>query len=385
MARVLVVDDTPDTVRLLAHLMTKQGHEVFKARGGREALATAQAVRPDAVLLDVMMPGMDGIEVCRRLKSNPETKTTQIILLTAKDTDEDVVTGLDAGADDYLKKPFNKTVLAARLRAALRTKEYHDTILQINESLLAEIAQRKAAEERVREQSLAIHSAHQEVISRLVGASMWRDEETGMHVKRTGLLSGIMAKAIGWSSADVELIQLAAPLHDVGKIGIPDAILRKPGKLSVEEFEIMRTHTLIGAKMLANSEAPMLRLAREIALNHHERWDGAGYPFGIADANIPESARILAIIDVYDALTHDRVYRPALPEDEAIEILRKGAGSHFDSLLLATFFTQLPEIRRVAQENPDEQAEELAPGLPCAVGSPCSSADCTFVPAGTMS
>ena len=164
----------------------------------------------------------------------------------------------------------------------------------------------------------------------------------------------MLAKAAGWSAAEAEVIRQAAPMHDVGKIGIPDAVLRKPGKLTPEEFEVMKTHTLIGAEMLADSDVPMLQMAREIALNHHERWDGHGYPHGLAGQEIPESARILAIVDVYDALTHDRVYRPALPEDEVMEIMHEGAGTHFDPLLLSYFFLHLAEIRRIAEEHADE-------------------------------
>ena len=178
-----------------------------------------------------------------------------------------------------------------------------------------------------------------------------------MHIRRTGLLSELLAKAAGWSSAEAEQIRLAAPMHDVGKIGIPDAILCKGGELSADEFEIIKRHTRIGAEMLAGSSAPMLQMAETIALNHHERWDGEGYPSGLACHTIPESARIVAIVDVYDALIHDRVYRSALPQEEALQIMQQGAGTQFDPLLLTAFFSQLSEISRVALENPDEAAD----------------------------
>jgi putative two-component system response regulator len=199
-------------------------------------------------------------------------------------------------------------------------------------------------EETVREQTRVVRRAHEETVQRLVSASLCRDEETGAHIRRTGALSEVLAKAAGWSAEEVENIRLAAPMHDVGKIGIPDAILRKPGKLTPEEFAIMKTHTMLGARMLAGSDSPMLKMAEQIALNHHERWDGGGYPNGLAGYAIPESARIMAIVDVYDALAHDRVYRPALPAEEVLATMQQGEGTHFDPLLLALFFSHLEEM-----------------------------------------
>lgn len=217
-----------------------------------------------------------------------------------------------------------------------------------------DLSERIYLEKTLREQTVALRRSQEEIIHRLVSASLYRDGETGMHIRRTGLLSGFLAKAAAWSAGEAENLRFAAPMHDVGKIGIPDAILRKPGKLTAEEFEIMKTHSVIGAKLLAGSDIPMLKMAEEVALNHHERWDGAGYPNGLAGHAIPESARIVAIVDVFDALTHNRVYRPALSEEEALVIMRQGAGSHFDPMLLSLFFSHFEEICRLAAENPDE-------------------------------
>jgi HD-GYP domain-containing protein (c-di-GMP phosphodiesterase class II)/CHASE1-domain containing sensor protein len=213
-------------------------------------------------------------------------------------------------------------------------------------------------EGKVREQTLVIRRAQEETIHRLISASLWRDEETGMHIRRTGLFSEALAKAAGWPAAAADRIRTAAPMHDVGKIGTPDAVLRKPGKLTPEEFEIMKLHTIIGARILGGSDEPMLRMAKEIALNHHERWDGNGYPNGLAGEAIPESARIVAIVDVYDAITHDRVYRPALPDDQVLSIMREGAGTHFDPFLLTMFLSILDEIDRIAREHRDEPSKE---------------------------
>ena len=217
----------------------------------------------------------------------------------------------------------------------------------------------RCLETKVHERTDELRVAQEEIIQRLVAASLWRDQETGTHIRRTGLFCEALAKAAGWSVAEAEIIRQAAPMHDVGKIGIPDAILRKPGKLTPEEFKVIKTHPLIGAEMLSGSKSPMLNMAREIALYHHEHWDGQGYPMGIAGLQIPESARIMAIVDVYDALTHDRVYRRAMPEDEAAAIMLQESGTHFEPSLLALFFTILPEISRLSADYPDGISNEL--------------------------
>jgi response regulator RpfG family c-di-GMP phosphodiesterase len=249
-------------------------------------------------------------------------------------------------------------LLAAYISASIDRRTYVEELLVEKRRYAGEL------EQKVRAQTAHVRRAQEEVIHRLLAASQWRDEETGMHVRRVGLWSELLAKAVGWSIAQCDCIRQAAPMHDVGKIGIPDAILRKPDKLTPAEFEVMKTHTLIGADMLAGSNVPMLQMAREIALNHHERWDGRGYPHGLAGQDIPESARIVAIVDVYDALTHDRVYRPAMTEEQALTILREGAGSQFDPLLLAHFFLHHSEIRRIAEQCPDEPLKDLTPQPP---------------------
>jgi HD-GYP domain-containing protein (c-di-GMP phosphodiesterase class II)/CHASE1-domain containing sensor protein len=221
---------------------------------------------------------------------------------------------------------------------------------------------RQAVETRAR----AIRAAHEETIYRLVAASMCRDEETGMHVKRTGLLSEALALAAGWSESDAEILRLAAPMHDVGKIGIPDAILQKPGRLTAEEYEVMKTHSQIGAGMLEGSQSEILAMARDIALCHHERWDGTGYPLGVAGMVIPEPARIVSIIDVFDAMSHDRVYRPALPEEEVSKIMMQGAGEHFDPVLLSVFLAHYETMLNINREYPDESEKigESSASLP---------------------
>ena len=243
-------------------------------------------------------------------------------------------------------------------------------------------------EAKVRQQMQAIRRAHEETILRLLSASRYRDEETGAHIKRTGLYCEFFAEVLGWPAEQVQNIRLAAPMHDLGKIGIPDAILQKPGKLTAEEFAVMKTHTVVGARMLEHSESAILQMANEIAMAHHERWDGSGYPRGLAGLEIPESARILAIVDVYDALTHRRVYHEALPEDKAMEIMEQGRGKHFDPFLFGIFLALLPEIHRIAQENPDDRAEgyvRTASIVPATMGTWCPPEIEPPLPVATMS
>lgn len=346
--RVLVVDDEPCVRELVARWLTDAGYCCVEAGNAQAAWECLAARDVHLVTLDIRMTGGSGIDLLHRIAgAYPDTP---VVMVSAVEDAEAAIETLTFGACAYLIKPIQREQLIFHARRAL---EHRQSVVDGRQHL-------EDLEERVREQTLAIRHAHEETIYRLVSASMWRDEETGMHIRRTGLLSELLAKAVGWSDADAEQIRLAAPMHDVGKIGIPDAILRKAGKLSAEEMRIMKQHTLIGAKMLAGSSVPMLQMARAIALNHHERWDGEGYPAGLARQAIPESARIVAVVDVYDALTHDRVYRPALPEEKALTIMRQGAGTHFDSLLLAVFFSHLPEISRIAEENPDGPEGTLA-------------------------
>jgi putative two-component system response regulator len=219
-------------------------------------------------------------------------------------------------------------------------------------------------ERRVQEQTIEIRQAHEETIHRLVTATMCRDEETGAHIRRTGLLSEALALAAGWSASEAERLRMAAPMHDVGKIGIPDSILQKPGPLTPDEFEIMKQHTVIGARMLTGSTSPVLQLAEAIARSHHERWDGKGYPDGLSGHQIPEAARILSVVDVYDAISHDRVYRPAMAEDQVLSTIREGQGSQFDPEIVVTFFAAYEQLREISASNPDAQPSDTLAKLP---------------------
>jgi putative two-component system response regulator len=339
---ILVVDDEHHVRTILSRWLTGAGYHVVAASDADLALVRLQEHECRLATLDINMPGRSGLELLPLIKL--QSPDCEVLMLTARDEAETAIAALTGGAYGYLMKPVCEAELLLQVERALTHRQLildHRRYLQTLES-------------RVREQTAAVRRAHEETIHRLVTASTFRDEETGAHIRRTGLYSALFAEAIGWSVSRIDDIRLAAPMHDVGKIAIPDAILRKPGKLTPREYEIMKTHAAIGGRMLSGSEAPMLQMAEQIAWCHHERWDGTGYPRGLRNDEIPEPARILAIADVYDALTHDRVYRPALLEDHVLALMRDEQGRQFAPLLYSVFEELLPEMRRIADENPDD-------------------------------
>lgn len=341
-ATVLIVDDESLVRDVLGRWLVAEGFRCVPASDADAASRQLEAHGVDVVVSDIKLPGASGLELLERIMS--KDPDAAVLMLTGCGDTSTAIRALTRGACGYLLKPVQREELTCQVRQALERSQ----LRQQRKRYTAEL------ERRVFEQTRLIREAHEETIHRLVMAMSYRDEETGAHIRRTGLFSEALARAAGWSKADCERLRMAAPMHDVGKIGIPDAILCKPGRLSREEFEIMKRHTTIGANMLRGSASPVLQLAAELAQNHHERWDGGGYPQGIAGEAIPEGARILAIADVYDALTHDRVYRPALPEKQVIEILRAGHATQFDPLLLAAFFSILDEVQEIAAANPDD-------------------------------
>jgi putative two-component system response regulator len=345
-ATVLVIDDESSVRDLVTRWLTADGHECAQAATAQAAWEYLQAHYVHLVTLDIRMPGDSGVDLLHQISQTyPDTS---VIMISGVEETQMAIEALTYGACAYLVKPVKRDQLIFHARRAIERRQ----LVVDNRQYLRRL------EQRVREQTVTIRRAQEETIYRLLTACMWRDEETGMHLRRTGLLSELLARESNWPAAEAEDIRLAAPMHDVGKIGIPDIILCKPGTLSPAEFEVMKQHTLIGARMLAGSNVPMLQMARDIAIAHHEHWDGNGYPAGLSGHAIPESARIVSIVDVFDALTHDRVYRPAIPEEEALTIMRQGAGAQFDPLLLAIFFSHLGEIGRIAGENPDETRDD---------------------------
>ncbi|AMR67247.1 response regulator [Aquipseudomonas alcaligenes] len=317
--QLLVVDDEPANLQVLRHIL-QEDYRLLFAKDGAKALELAAREKPELILLDVMMPGMTGYEVCAQLKATPATSAIPVIFVTALADVEDEAQGFAVGAVDYITKPVSPAIVKARVRTHLslvRVEELRETRLQI--------------------------------VQRLGLAAEYKDNETGLHVIRMSHYSRVLALAAGFSEAQAEELLNAAPMHDVGKIGIPDAVLRKPGKLDGEEWEVMKQHAQIGADIIGEHPSGLLRMAREIALNHHEKWDGSGYPRGIGGAEIPVEARIIAIADVFDALTSERPYKKAWPVEEAVQLLREQSGRHFDPELVELFLGQLPAILEIKE------------------------------------
>jgi putative two-component system response regulator len=343
-SHILVVDDESYVRDLVSRWLKSSGYVCGQAGDVQAALDYIEANDVHLIVSDINMPGRNGLELLERThRDHPDVA---VLMMTGVGEAKTAIAALTHGAWGYMVKPVERQELVIQVNGALERRQLR----------LQQQDYTKDLEEKVQRQTLEIRRAHEETIYRLVAASLYRDQETGMHIKRTGLLSEVLAQAAGWSAAEAEVLRMAAPMHDVGKIGVPDAILQKPGRLTPQEYEVMKTHTTIGAKMLEGSHSAILSMAAEVALNHHERWDGKGYPRGVSAESIPESARIVGVIDVYDAISHDRVYRPALPEDEVLQVMRDGIGSHFDPSLGAMFLANYETMREIGRSNPDEAA-----------------------------
>ena len=338
---ILVVDDTPDNITLLCGLLGDQ-YKNKVATNGQKALQIAFAdPHPDLILLDIMMPGMDGYEVCRQLQANPSTATIPVIFLTAKSQDEDETKGFELGAVDYITKPITPAILMARVQTHLALKQARSFLQEQNDIL----------ESQVKKRTLQLEGLQDALIISMASLAETRDNETGHHIRRTQYYIHALAKHLAshpkfaetLTPKLIELIYKTAPLHDIGKVGVPDRILLKPGRLNPEEFAEMKRHTLYGrdaldaaAKTLGTEET-FLNTAREIAYYHHEKWDGSGYPEGIAKEQIPIAARLMAIVDVYDALISRRPYKEPMTHEQAYSIIREGKGTHFDPDVVDAF------------------------------------------------
>lgn len=332
--KILVVDDEDRNRRLMEALLVPLGYEVILAVDGEEALRKVQETPPDVILLDVMMPRINGFDVARKLKENEETRIIPIVMVTALQDLETRIRALEAGADDFLSKPVDKTELQARVHSLVQVKAYNDHMRDYQKELEAEVSKRT---EELRKAFETIKTASLDTIYRLSRASEYKDEDTGAHIKRMSNYSAAVARQRGLSKDDVDTILYAAPMHDAGKIGIPDKILLKPGKLDPEEWEIMKQHTTIGGSILSGSDSGFIKLAEVIALTHHEKWDGSGYPRGLKGKDIPLAARIFSLVDVWDALCSDRPYRKAVPEAEVLKYILEISGSHFDPEIVPVF------------------------------------------------
>lgn len=318
--KILLVDDEPNNLQILRQILKEQYLLIF-ATNGQKALDAAVEHLPDLILLDIMMPGMNGYEVCERLKGDAATRVIPVIFVTAMRELEDEARGFDVGAVDYIQKPVSAPIV-------LRRVQTHLSLVRAQE----------------------LEDSQREAIFMLGDAGHYNDSDTGVHIWRMAAYSRVLAEAVGWPEHRVEVLELAAPMHDTGKIGIPDAILKAPRKLTPEEWQIMKQHSQIGYDILHKCDTKIFSLAAEIALSHHEQWDGSGYPRGLVGANIPESARIVALADVFDALTMKRPYKNAWSVEDSVEEIRRSSGSHFEPRLVDTFASTLPLIVETKEE-----------------------------------
>lgn len=327
---ILVVDDTPTNIDVLKGILQDE-YRIKVALNGAKAIDIATKDRDiSIILLDIMMPVMDGYEVCKILKSNILTQHIPIIFITAKSSISDEKQGLSLGAVDYIGKPIQPDIVKARVKTQM---------LLLN--------QQKHLEHLVEERTRKLQETQLEILQCLGRAAEYKDNETGSHVQRMSEYSRIIADHISDNKHWVKLLYLAAPMHDVGKIGIPDDVLLKPGKLNAEEWEVMKKHPLIGAQILGADKSEILSMAREVALSHHEKWDGSGYPYGIQGDDIPLSGRIVAVADVFDALTCKRAYKRAWSFDEASEFIVSNSGVHFDPNVCQAFISVQAKFREV--------------------------------------
>ncbi len=365
-ATILVVDDTPNNLSLMSGLLKDQ-YKVKIANNGDKALNIAQADGPpDLILLDIMMPGLSGYDVIRELKADPRTREIPVMFITAMSETEDERLGLELGAVDYITKPISPPILLARVATHLNIKRASDFLKDQNAFL----------EDEVNRRTQEVQAIQDVTILAMASLAETRDNETGNHIRRTQHYVRLLANRLqshprfGYFLSDktIELLFKSAPLHDIGKVGIPDHILLKPGRFTPEEFEIMKTHTTLGrdailaAEQHLGMEVGFLKLAKEIALYHQEKWDGSGYPTGPRGEQIPISARLMAVADVYDALISRRPYKEGMPHDKAVGIMREGRGTHFDPDVLDAFLALQDEFRSVALTYADSDADLRAKG-----------------------
>ena len=353
--RVLVVDDEPSVLSAHARYVQTLGYEVERAADGFEALSKL-ALGIDLVLLDIDMPGMDGFEVASRIRAMPEYSFVPIVMVTGLDRETWYPRALEVGANDVIAKPINAHELRLRTRWLMELKGARDELekrsRRLSEAVERRTADLRAALEETSRAERRTFEAHLDTIRRLTVAAEYKDEHTAGHITRVGLSTAVLARAVGYSAGKADLLLHAAQMHDVGKIGIPDEVLLKRGVLDEVERALMRQHSRIGADLLAGSDSHVIQLGASVALHHHERWDGQGYPRGLAGEEIPFEARMCSVADVFDASTMDRPYRRAMRVDDAIAMLTDGAGTQFDPTLVEAFMDCFAELEDVRKQYP---------------------------------
>lgn len=341
LSRILIVDDEPANLKLLDKMLRSQGYESLElVSDSREVITRYQAARPDLILLDINMPHLDGYLVMEQLQVLDDPLMPPVVILTAQQSKNHLLRALAAGARDFISKPFDRNELLMRVRNLLDAQLAHRVLHD----------QKDVLEQMVRERTEELHHTRLQVVQRLGMAAEYRDEETGNHILRMSHICALLAKEIGWDDNQCDLILNASPMHDIGKIGIPDAILLKPGRFEPEEWEVMKTHATIGARLLDGDDSDLMRMARDIASSHHEKWDGSGYPKGLSGEQIPMAGRIAALADVFDALTSERPYKKAWTVEASVDLIRENSGKHFDPLLVEIFLRELPRIVAIREQ-----------------------------------
>jgi putative two-component system response regulator len=358
---ILVVDDAPDNLSLMSHLLSDD-YKVKVANSGEKALKIARSdAPPGLILLDIMMPEMDGYEVCRQLKHDPKTRTIPVIFLTAKSEMDDELAGLTLGAVDYITKPISPPIVMARVKNYLALTAMDSFLRDQNEFLEREVAKR----------TLEVSAIQDVTILAMASLAETRDSDTGNHIRRTQFYVKALAEKLqehpsyAWflTDSNINMLFKSAPLHDIGKVGIPDRILLKPGRFEPHEFEIMKTHTTLGRDAIVHAETALgtsvefLTMAKSISYSHQEKWDGSGYPEGLAGDDIPIAARLMAVADVYDALISRRVYKESMSHEKAVVIMQAGRGTHFDANMLDAFLDIQEEFRTIARRFVDTDAD----------------------------
>jgi putative two-component system response regulator len=359
-SRLLIIDDEQINVRVLREYLRLAGFvNVEVCCDSRNAMELFTQYQPDLVLLDAMMPQISGLEILHEIRSGSERAFTPVVMVTADTSPTMRLQALERGATDFLQKPVDPAELITRVRNMLIVKQYHDEVATRAEKL----------DQMVRKRTAELEESRMQIIQCLARAAEFRDNETGQHVVRVGRYARLLAEELGLAPNVIELISLAAPLHDIGKIGLPDSILHKPGKLNEEEIEQMRKHCEYGQRMLdptisgihrlteattrEDGQYTLIEMVRIVTISHHERWDGTGYPLGLRGLDIPLPGRIVAVADVFDALSQSRSYKPAFPLDRCLEVMQEGRGTHFDPRVLDAFIARFDDVRRIFLETVD--------------------------------